>query len=286
MKLPDFINNDSLNNLRFKISAPLSLYKVTIVLPKPIIKERIKVTSPQVITLPVEGLDVLTSEITVHIDGTLLYKGKRVLVHIRDVLQDNGKYYEPKFHLVNCKTLIEMKSAGRFQKYVAADRDTGIFYVRYGADQLKQVQLDVCQNCLDRINWKDFKIILPKPTRFSIVKSFSIKEFFQKFPPSISPTQPKYTAETAPINDYPENWNQISDELKRQVGYRCQNSNCGINVGKENKRLLHVHHKNGVKYDCTPENLVCLCIKCHSLEFNHSHLKDTQEYKDFIDKFY
>jgi hypothetical protein len=285
MKLPNFIDSESFNLLRRKINAPLSFYKLKISLPLPKIRE-LKPVAPPPVVLPAQGLDVSVGEITVHSDGTLLYKGRRVLIHIRDVTNiGGGRKHEPKFHVSNCRTLVEMKSSGRFERYVAADGEDGNFHIRYDTGPLKPTKLDVCQNCLDFLSWDGFSSEMSRSSRQSIVSSFSIKRFFDQYPKSLHPHIPTHTASTAPINDYPLNWDEISSELKRQLRFRCQGENCGVEVGLENKRFLHVHHKNGLKYDCRAENLLCLCIRCHAGQPHHNHIKELPEYTDFISRF-
>ncbi|CAM3679830.1 HNH endonuclease signature motif containing protein [Polynucleobacter antarcticus] len=284
MKLPDFIESASLNSLRSRIKAPLSFYKLSIVLPAPQFKRRDPPPPPPVL-IPVQGLDVDFGSISAYPDGTLIFDGRRVLIHIRDVADHGGRTHIPRFHISNCRTLIEMKSSGRFEKYVVAEAEDGNFYIRYNTGPLKITKLDVCQNCLENLAWDGFFNQMSKNSRSAIVSKFSPKRFFEKYPKSLHPVVPVYTSATAPINDYPENWDQISRELKRQLRYRCQQPGCGIELSEELKNFLHVHHKNALKNDCRPENLVCLCIGCHANQPNHSHIKSLPEYKTFVSKF-
>ena len=284
MKLPDFIENNALNGLRRRIGAPLSFYKLKISLPAPQFKPR----DPPVITpapLPIEGLDVEFGKITTHPDGTLIYDGRRVLIHIRDVANMGGRKHIPRFHISNCRTLVEMKSSGRFERYVVSEREDGNFHIRYDTGPLKVTKLDVCQNCLDNLSWRGFSSDMSKNSRSQIVSSFAPKEFFDKYPKSLHPVIPAHTSATAPINDYPENWDEISRELKRQLRYRCQQDGCGVQLSAQDTKFLHIHHKNSLRNDCRPENLVCLCIRCHAEQPNHSHMKSLPEYIDFVSKF-
>lgn len=284
MKLPDFINSDLFNELRRRINAPLSFYKLKIDLPKPRFISRV-VIPPTPSPLPTQGLDINSGEISTHTDGTLIYKGRRVLIHIRDVNNIGGRTHIPKFHISNCRTLIEMKSSGRFEKYVAADNEDGNFHIRYNSGLLKRQKLDVCQNCLDKLSWNGFSSSKDASIRAQIVSRFSIKDFFDQYPKSLHSQIPVHTSQTAPVNDYPDNWDEISNELKRQVRYRCQNIGCGIQLTYEDKGYLHVHHINGLKNDCSPNNLICLCIKCHADQPNHNHIKKLPEYSKFLTKF-
>jgi len=280
MNLVNFLADDQFNTLRSRIGAPLSFYKLTISLPKAIFKERVQIRPAP---LPVQGLDVDKGEITTHRDGTLIFSGQRVLVHIRDVTNIRGKQHMPRFHLANCTTLVEMRSSGRFARYVVHDRDDGVFYIRLESGPLRAERLLVCQNCLDKLSWEGFYLDMPRPKRHSVVNSFSIRKFFERYPRSLQPSIPEYTAQTAPVNEYPENWPDISNELRRQLRYQCQN--CKLLVGETNKSFLHIHHKNGLRNDCRAENLQCLCLRCHADQPMHDHMKRLPEYSEFLRKF-
>jgi hypothetical protein len=273
MELKNFLEDGIFNSFRYAMGAPLSVFKLKINLPLPVFKPR--ATAPIVLPLPTEGLDVDVGEIQTHFDGTLIYKNKRVLVHIRD-----ATHHEPRFHLSNCLTLVEMKNQGRFEKYVASESNDGNFYIRMGYGPLTKKRLSVCQNCLDKLSWQGFsRESMSRSNRHSIVHDFSIKEFFNRYPNSLQPTVPIHTAESAPKNDYPENWALIASELKRQLGYYCQS--CKRVIGEKNKKFLHVHHANGLKNDCRVENLLCLCIECHSNQYMHENLKNSPDFIEF-----
>jgi len=280
MNLIDFLADDRFNTLRSRIDAPLSFYKLTVSLPRPVFKERVQV---QTLLLPEQGLEVDKAEIRTHLDGTLTFKGQRVLVHIRDVTNIRGHQYMPRFHLANCTTLIEMRSNGRFSRYVVHDKDDGIFYIRLENSPIRAERLLVCQNCLDKLSWEGFNRDKPQTERQSIVAGFSIRRFFDRYPRSLHITVPEYTSQTAPLNEYPENWEEISKELRRQLRYQCQS--CKIELGEAHKRFLHVHHVNGLRNDCRLENLSCLCIRCHANQPMHDQLKESTDYLEFIAKF-
>ena len=58
---------------------------------------------------------------------------------------------------------------------------------------------------------------------------------------------------------YPENWDEISDSVRKRDGYKC------VFCGREGD-ILHVHHvrprSEGGSDD--PSNLVSVCVACHS----------------------
>jgi hypothetical protein len=283
MLLKDFLQDDRLNQLRELIGAPLSFYKIRISLPKPVFKNRSPPPIPSPAPLPERGLDVEKGAVAVHADGTLLFNGRRVVVHLRDIVSIGGRQHMPRFHLANCSTLIDMRNNGRFARYVVSDRDTGLFHIRKDSGPLSEELLPVCQNCLAKLLWDGFTPEMPREKRHSIVLRFSIPRFFQRYPRSLHPTLPEHTAETAPINDYPENWDEIAFQLKQQLRFQCQN--CRIGLGATKSRFLHVHHVNGLKNDCCPENLRCLCVRCHADQPMHDHMKLLPEYNEFINNF-
>ncbi|WP_369684361.1 HNH endonuclease [Selenomonas ruminantium] len=47
-------------------------------------------------------------------------------------------------------------------------------------------------------------------------------------------------------------------------------SRCQRQFSYEDRKYLHVHHRNGKKNDCRRSNLVVLCASCHQKE-HHDH---------------
>jgi 5-methylcytosine-specific restriction endonuclease McrA len=66
---------------------------------------------------------------------------------------------------------------------------------------------------------------------------------------------------------YPANWVEIAETIKDQAGWKCEK--CGLQCRFPNeqfdthKRTLTVAHINHVEMDCSPQNLVALCPRCH-----------------------
>ena len=277
MKLFNFLEDSGLNSLRSGMGAPLSNFQLKINLPTPTFMKR---ELPKInLPLPTEGLDVEAREISSHYDATLIYKNKRVLIHIRDSVK-----HVPRFHIANCSTLLEMKSNGRFARYVASEREEGSFFVRMNGGSLNKMKLPVCQNCLEKLSWKGFsKDVMSSEAKQKAVDNFSIQEFFEKYPHSLHPQVPTQQPETATDNEYPLNWDEISSSLRHQLGYVCQS--CQLIVGESHKRYLHVHHINGVRKDCRPENLKCLCVTCHAEQPLHAHMKNSSDWIEFKKSF-
>lgn len=278
MKLPDFLNWPEFNSMRTRMGAPLA--------------ERF---GPQVkiaaIELPVierlqkSGIDVDINEIRVLDDGTLAYKGHRVLLYIRDVSNYSDNQQMPKFHLTFCSTLESMRRSKRFARYVVANRDDGQFQVNLVGQETKSsyVRLNVCKNCLTHINWKEYRRQQTRAAQDTIVKEFSLSEFFTQHPRDLVSVKPSHTSDTAPLNDYPSNWDDISQAARRAAQFRC--GSCAISLDGSDAKYLHVHHKNGQKNDCSPGNLEVLCIRCHASEPRHGHMKSLPEYHQFLERF-
>ena len=132
--------------------------------------------------------------------------------------------------------------------------------------------LEICKFCIElyNIQFKDQKN----------KQNFSLKEYIKK------PINYSYFL-NIPIdfctipNSYTTNWKAISQTIKRQHKYLC--FTCGKDFSKpECRRFLHTHHINADKKDNTRDNLQVLCIECHSKEHNHSHIKQSKDYQEYL----
>ena len=118
------------------------------------------------------------------------------------------------------------------------------------------------------------------------VEKFSLKTFFDEFGRTCVWAVPKYDDTLAPPNIYSVYFYRIARAIKEQRGYRCEDQNCRIDLSSpENRRYLHAHHIDGDKSDSHPSNIKLLCIRCHARQFQHSHLRDSPDYRRFCSKF-
>jgi hypothetical protein len=173
MKLPNFDDNLELNALRETMGASLRDYAPP---PPPD-----ALTTEEIERLAGEGIEIPLDEVGVLNDGTHIYKGRRVIVYIRDVAEYGGRTSMPKYHLAMCNTLSMMMEAGRFKtRYVVATRDDGLFNIQKirGDIAIKSDErLNVCQQCLDELNYKSFSMRQNVERRLKAVQGFSIRTF-------------------------------------------------------------------------------------------------------------
>jgi 5-methylcytosine-specific restriction endonuclease McrA len=58
---------------------------------------------------------------------------------------------------------------------------------------------------------------------------------------------------------YPDNWNEIAEEVKKAADYKCKL----CNSKSIPKKILTVHHIDSNPKNNTEKNLIALCQKCH-----------------------
>ena len=78
-------------------------------------------------------------------------------------------------------------------------------------------------------------------------------------------------------------WQTLSQLYREQKNWQCEI--CKLSLHQD-KRYLHTHHIWGTKFNKS-EDLMALCIGCHSEQPGEGHLrlKETREYQDFIAKY-
>jgi hypothetical protein len=283
VKLPDFIQFEPLNRLRQLMGAELGSFTPA--------KNPDRLTLAEIEQLSISGVEIPLDQVRILDDGTLAYKNARVILYIRDVVQYRNSGFRqdelPKFHVSDCQRLQEMRANKRYERYVVATREDGLFALNISAKDVKGFnhrteKLNVCQYCLGKLAWQGFDHSLPRPKRAEIVAAFTPKTFFDAYGKSLVVHSPLHTADTAPLNTYTDDFKAVSDRLKKERGYRCDQ--CKIDLSMH-RQFLNAHHINGQKSDNSPSNIKVVCIRCHAEEYLHGQLKSLPEYKKFIKMF-
>ncbi len=281
MQLPNFLIDADLLDLRHRMRADI--------LGDLRLKARgDTLTEAELEKLSGVGIDVEWDQVRVLPDGTLAYKQTRVVLYIRDIHlygQQSEPDRMPKYHVADCRTLKDMRAQGRSNRYVIATRTDGLFSVNLlRAEQLRRSRdeaLVVCQNCLAGLNFDGFRFGLEQVQKRRIVSDFSLPRFFKVYPHSLLQRSDHDEDVTAPLNEYSRDFPEIAAKLKDQRGLRCED--CGILLAKHGeRRFLHVHHVNGMRYDNAISNLRLLCFGCHVEQPNHGHMRADPAYKEFI----
>lgn len=267
MTLPDFLQNEGFNRLRRQMDAPLIRWELD---SKPYIEIK---DPPQP-----------------YIDNTLEYDGKRVGVYIRDQYRSVESASDPgelnKVHVAECDTLKQMRDKGKYDvRYVATTRTDGLYMVnllgRFGSGDKaegEECRLYPCIFCLRRLNYKGYNDCEDEERR-EIREEFNMAEFYEAYGGARIDNPPPQTDITARINAYTPHWDSVSLRCRERANWRC--SKCDVNLGDENmKKFLHVHHKNGLKYDNSAQNLQVLCILCHT-EIDE-RLKNSPGYAEYL----
>jgi len=266
MELPDFSSDAGLERLRREIGAT----------------EIVELRAPAWRDWDGFGIDIADiSEVQVEPDGTLSYEDRRVLVYIRDRNIDRYALEGFRYHVAECETLKGMRRNQRFSRYVVTTRTDGRFVVNLfsnGEQEERLLEIPVCKNCLKSLDWKSYKG-LSWNEKEACWKAFDPNEFLDKYGSRVKglPTQ---TPESAILNQYPQDWSEISRRTRERAHWTCERCRL-VFTEPLTRRWLHVHHRDGNKANSTPSNLEALCLGCHQQEFGHDHLKHGSTWNAF-----
>jgi hypothetical protein len=220
-----------------------------------------------------KGLEIDISQLDI-VGGVYSFKGEQLVVHIYETRKEKGSVIDApennvRFHLTECQTIEKMRKNNRFEcRYIGTNNTDSNFKVSVISDNSRnneeeiETNLKVCMNCLKELNYKGYN------NNRDVWQSFNLNEFFDHYKTHFK-EKPKYSCENMPKNNYPDNWQEISRKMRIQKGWNCET--CTINL-EEHKQLLHVHHKNHAKFDCSSKNLEVVCIDCHSKKPGHNNM--------------
>jgi hypothetical protein len=191
MKLPNFLEDPDLNELRARMGATeLGAYRLLV--------NPYRFSVPELEELIHAGIDIkYLDEVRPLADRTLAYKDRRVMLHLRDspaaadALQWTAEL--PNFHIADCATVRAMRKQPTTPALAVSAREDGDFRVNlfHGADQRAEWErLPVCEACLEELPYDNFSAAMPAAERSRFVREFTIRGFFERYRRSLSGDQP------------------------------------------------------------------------------------------------
>lgn len=220
------------------------------------------------------AIPVNKSEIAQRPGELLEYKGRKVVAYIRDqkaavnFYQNRSEY---RYHLCNCSTMQSMRDIGREHRYLATQRNDGMFEVHdLTVDPVQKgiVRMDLCKNCVE-ILWRKGKYLSP----------FNLKQYFENNDSYTSRTIRK-VEEVRSTQTYSPKQEDYSREYRKACHHKCQI--CSVDCS-EFTGLLHMHHVDGNPANNQRHNLQILCVDCHSKQPMHGHMLRNPGFKRQID---
>lgn len=165
----------------------------------------------------------------------------------------------PRFHICQCHVIESFMSQGRFGEYHYANtNDPEVFDIDSNQEKVLS-DLPLCGYCMKLVR-----------NLYDVNSSAQFVEILKQAGEA-SDTQ----AHEVDIFGYVKDWEAISKAYRELHEYKCEK--CGFDGSSLFDRMfMHTHHKDGNKLNNTPDNLQCLCIKCHS-EVDSTHQKNFSE---------
>ena len=166
----------------------------------------------------------------------------------------------PKFHITDCETR-ETYSGYRFANQMPVEIYCIDQRINLGAQHL-----ELCKNCIRKINFFSFGT--------SDLKWYDVilKNAGNR----------NYTNEDLRLDGYTRDWNHVSKAYRFKNDFTCET--CGVNLSSRKAEFFcEVHHKDKNKTNNSPENLECLCVKCHAEQHiqNYSSGKNKAKLEQF-----
>ena len=210
-------------------------------------------------------------------EGEILVSGKRAIIYIQDTGHSRAFLLSTperskKYHLFHCHTIEHMLASGRFERYVRTIRCDGSFLVHTremdGRNEEIEAALLPCANCLMMGK------IYSEPSKFDLAKYLDVNNDFEWHG-----RLPSTSDDDGRSSGYAKDWSEHSKRVREKAGYQCED--CGVNM-INHKRLLHTHHRSGVKSSTDPNDLVALCAICHAEQPQHGHMRVSKNDRKLI----
>lgn len=167
----------------------------------------------------------------------------------------NGEKKKPKFHICKCSKIQEYLNGNDIPEYRRANtRTVRVLDKSNGYRETTVSDLPICGYCASQLRKSNY------------LDSGEFSEVLRNAA-DVEPIKPKIVVGP---DGYTKDWQIISADFRAKHNYTCEK--CGIQVSPFDHAFVEVHHKNKNKTDNRPNNLQCLCIKCHSeVDATHIH---------------
>jgi hypothetical protein len=182
VKLPDFLKDPALNDLRERMgAASLGSFRLSV--------NPYRFTIPELESLLEAGIDIEDlGRVRALADRTLAYKDRRVLLYRRELpLPTSARPLPrelPHFHIANCPIVRRLRDSGAASRHVVAAREDGCFQVdllQAGQSLPSLERLPVCEDCLDELAFDGYSVASPRDLRVRAAAGFTVTRFFTQY---------------------------------------------------------------------------------------------------------
>lgn len=203
-------------------------------------------------------------------EGNIEWRNDGVYLNINGNLQRGFMYIKrpniqryglPKFHLLECTTILEQRQNGRFHNhYFWSNSPTVTLTDRATHNDLEDATLSLCRYCQNLIRERTDEII------------GNTNDFHNLLDLNDDEIENNDTETETDIFNRPINWRCISRAYREEQNYSCEE--CGFGgedlTNNYDKRYIHTHHINSNELLNTHrDNLKAVCILCHYKQDEH-----------------
>jgi hypothetical protein len=187
MRLPDFLKDPALNELRARMgAAELGTFRLSV--------NPYRFTMAELEQLIDAGIDLQNMRAVRPLDdNTLAYKDRRVLLYRRDVPMIRSSRPQPDelphFHLAYCPIVRRLRGSETASRHAVAAREDGVFEVNLlaGAEGRASLErLPVCEDCLEELHFDGYSPDLPAVARKQALASFTVPRFYSIYHRALS----------------------------------------------------------------------------------------------------
>ena len=175
------------------------------------------------------------------------------------------RYGLPKFHLLECKTILEQRQNGRFHNhYFWSNSPTVTLTDRATHNDVEDATLSLCRNC---------QILIRERTNETISDTNDFHNLLDLNDDEIENNEIETDTD---IFNRPINWRRISRAYREEQNYTCEECGFGGDDLKNNydKRYIHTHHINSNELQNTHrDNLKAVCVLCHYMQDEYHQSK-------------